>query len=37
MPKRPQNIHNTLFQLEILRRIPKGKGRYITAKQLHSQ
>ncbi|PJG83431.1 helix-turn-helix transcriptional regulator [Caviibacterium pharyngocola] len=37
MPKRPENIETTFYHLDILRRIPKGKGRYITAKALHEQ
>lgn len=37
MPQRPENINTTCYQLEILRRIPKGKGRFITAKELHEQ
>ena len=37
MPNRPKNIDSTFYYLDILRRIPNGKGQFVTAKSLHQQ
>ena len=37
MPRRPKNIESTFYYLDILRRIPNGRGQFVTAKTLHQQ